>query len=213
MAQNTLREPVESALKWSRRRFICSSSAALMLAATAGLRAQPIFVNPAPAAGAADGPVGSEAQILKFLPQFYMGSEDRATMFVEVGFSFHCEGSRIYFRKTGKSLVDDIRNDRTVALFSHIVRTKNELPVGVELMKIGPNFYPAAVFATLGLTFRTNRSLSAAEVRDFLSQAGFRRDPDISEENIRLALIGMREAYRTRASVKATPYVYESRIR
>ena len=89
-------------------------------------------------------------QEVGYTPQFFLMERGRWKEFVELAFSFHCGGTRDWFRENGKKLANDIKRGHTVAYCSHLVRSENEIPIGIELMSVGQQAYPEAVVATLG---------------------------------------------------------------
>ena len=74
---------------------------------------------------------------------------------LELGFSFHCGGTRDGSRANGKKLANDFNRGHTMAYCSHLIRSENirsenVIPVGIELMRVRQQAYPEAVVASLG---------------------------------------------------------------
>lgn len=146
-----------------------------------------------------------------FTPQFYEGANNTPDL-VEIGYSLHCGGTRAWMRRNGRQLARDLRAGRKGALFSHVIRSANELPVGVEVMRVGPERYPEAVYATLGLALHLDRPVSATEVRLFLTEAGFRPAQGFSQVSAEVALLGVAKAYQDGLGRRSTPIIINSKV-
>lgn len=146
-----------------------------------------------------------------FTPQFFDGRKT-SKEFIEIGFSLHCGGTRDWLKKNGKKLAQDIKSGKKAALFSHVIRSANELPIGVELMRVGEARYPEAVYATLGLSIHLDRPISTEEVRLFLSESGFKRATGVSDENSRITLLALQKVYQEGLGETQTPIIKKSRI-
>ena len=146
-----------------------------------------------------------------FVPQFFQaeqGGEWRE--FTEIGFSLHCGGTRDWFRANGFKLADDIAQGRTVAFFSHLVRSENEIPVGVEMMRVGQARYPEAVVACIGLSMRLDRPLGAAELREFLASLDMPPAPELQYADAELRLLAVAKAYYEGLGIRETPFIRQS---
>ena len=146
-----------------------------------------------------------------FTPQFFDGKHSSKKL-VEIGFSLHCGATREWFKTNGQKLVADMKSGKKAVFFSHIIRHSNELPVGVELMKVGQERYPAAVYATLGLSMHLNRPVSAEEVKIFLQESGLQFTNGFSKENAEIGLLGVQRAYKEGLGISVTPFIKETRI-
>ncbi|MEM8537259.1 MAG: hypothetical protein AAGF56_05280 [Pseudomonadota bacterium] len=146
-----------------------------------------------------------------FTPQFYDGANNTPDL-IEIGYSYHCGATRAWMRRNGRGLVADLRAGRKGALFSHVIRSANELPVGVEVMRVGPERYPEAVFAALGLSLQLDRPVSATEMRLFLSEAGFRPARGFSQTTAEVALLGVAKVYQDGLGRRSTPIIINSQV-
>jgi hypothetical protein len=146
-----------------------------------------------------------------FVPQFLDGHSSASNL-VEIGFSMHCGGTREWFRTNGAQLINDIKSGQKRAIFSHVMRSANELNVGVELMRVGEAKYSEAVYSTLALSLHLNRPISSKEVKLFLTESGMEADPSFSEEDAKLALLGVFKVYRDGLGHKQSPIILETFI-
>ena len=151
-------------------------------------------------------------QEVGYTPQFYLMERGVWKDFVELAFSFHCGATRDWFRANGKKLANDIQQGRTVAYCSHLIRSVNEIPVGVELMSVGQQAYPEAVVATLGLTMRLDRAVSVDEVRQLIASMGFPREGGLNPEDAELRLYAVAKAYHHGLGINETPFVKRSKF-
>ncbi|MCK0149531.1 hypothetical protein MWU54_05820 [Marivita sp. S6314] len=146
-----------------------------------------------------------------FTPQFADGSNNTPQL-IEIGYSLHCGGTREWLRNNGKKLASDLRSGRKAALFSHVVRSETELSVGIEVMRVGQERYPEAVYAAFGLILALNRPVSAQEMRQFLRDSGFGAARGFSEQNAEVALIGVLKAYHDGLGKRSTPIILNSQV-
>lgn len=146
-----------------------------------------------------------------FTPQFADGNNNTAEL-VEIGYSLHCGGTRQWLRQNGKQLVSDLKSGRKAVLFSHVIRSESELPVGVEVMRVGQERYPEAVYAAFGLILALNRPVSAQEMRQFLGESGFSTSRNFSERNAEVALLGVLKAYYGGLGQRSTPIIINSQV-
>ena len=146
-----------------------------------------------------------------FTPQFFDGKQTSKN-FLEIGFSLHCGATRDWFKSNGKELAKDIKSGTKAVLFSHVIRSHNELPVAIELMKVGQENYPAAVYATIGLAVHLDRPISAKEVKLFLKESGFKYPRGFSKKNSEIGLLGLHKVYKDGLGVTTTPYIKESKV-
>jgi len=156
-------------------------------------------------------PTQLTAQTQGFTSQFADGNNNTPHL-IEIGYSLHCGGTRQWLRQNGKRLVSDLRAGRKAALFSHVIRSENELPVGVEVMRVGQERYPEAVYAAFGLILALNRPVSAGEMRQFLSESGFSTSRNFSERNAEVALLGVLKAYHDGLGRRSTPIIINSQV-
>ena len=157
-----------------------------------------------------DSPVETQGEFSPEPPQFFQAEPNApqaARDFVEIGFSLHCGGTRDWFRDNGLALADDISSGRTLAFFSHLVRSENELPVGVELMRVGEARYPEAVLASIGLSLKLNRSVSALEVKEYLRALGMRPQTPFKEKTAEIRLLGVAKVYYEGLGISETPFI------
>lgn len=130
-----------------------------------------------------------------------------AARFSECAVSLHCGATRAFTATTLRDRIAAARAGQRVVILTHYVRTANEIPLGVSLLQTGAR-YPEALLALLGLSARLDRALSDAEANQFLTGAGFSRDPRINAADARLALGLARQAYDS-IGVTQTPYIAE----
>lgn len=145
-----------------------------------------------------------------FVPQFFQAEQGEWREFTEIGFSLHCGGTRDWFRANGFKLADDIAQGRTVAFFSHLVRSENEIPVGVEMMRVGQDRYPEAVVACIGLSTRLDRPLGAADVREFLASLDIPLASELLYDDAELRLLAVAKAYYEGLGIRETPFIRQS---
>ena len=145
-----------------------------------------------------------------FVPQFFLAEQGEWRELTEIGFSLHCGGTRDWFRANGLKLADDIAQGRTVAFFSHLVRSENEIPVGVEMMRVGQDRYPEAVVSCIGLSTRLDRPLGAADVREFLAALDMPPTAELQDADAELRLLAVAKAYYEGLGIRETPFIKQS---
>ncbi len=151
-----------------------------------------------------------------FMPQFFMAESNRRARkqeLVEVAFSLHCGESRDWFRKNGRTLARDIASGRTVAFLSHLVRSENELPAGVEMMAAGQQRYREMALSAVALSLKLDRPLGAADIRALREALGIpAAQPMLDAQDAEARLLMVAMAYHEGLGVTGTPYVSRSRF-
>ena len=176
------------------RRSLCSGMA-FSAAATLLVSSPAAATQPPP--GAIQG-----AQILL--------GEPSALKRMVLGVSLHCGGTRAYFREHGSRLAREVADGKRLILLTHIVRTPRELPVGVELLRLGSAFYPEAFLGTLALSVELDEPVSLPMVKEYVAMKGW--DVVQGKEHTKdflAALLATRRAYEVELGVKKTPFVQE----
>ena len=136
--------------------------------------------------------------------------EASASKRMVLGVSLHCGGTRAYFREHGSRLAREVGDGERLILLTHIVRTPRELPVGVELLRLGSALYPEAFLGALALSVELDEPVSLPMVKEFVAM----KEWDVVEGNehtkgFLAALLATRRAYEEELGVKKTPFVQE----